>query len=473
MAENLTLERIKNAVCPADKKQAFLRDKEVPQLAVRITAGGAKSYVFESKLNAESVRLTIGKTSTLTLDSKKPAGARQIARSMQAMVDEGRDPRQVKAERTAADTAARAEARRKDYTGLEAWAAYIEARSDKWGQRHKEDHIGFAAAGGVPFTKGKQIGKERVTQDGLLRSLLSRPLSEIDADAVGVWAAKNVKKRPARVRLAVTLLQTFLRWCAKQPEYKGANPEAASEHKRDLPKQQSQNDLIEREQLRLWFDAVGKMPSKTIAAYLKIVLLTGARREELARMKWADVDFEWDSLTLRDKATSKGGQDGKRTIAMTPHIRALLLELKTINETRPEQKVKKLRGDDAPAKAWKPSPFVFPSQRAKSGTIGDPLHPMQAALQEVGLPHLTIHGLRRSFATLCEWVGMPEPISSQIQGHKPTTVREKHYKRRPLSLLRVWQTKFEEFVLTEAGVAVPTEGIEHKPALTAIQGGKA
>ena len=67
---------------------------------------------------------------------------------------------------------------------------------------------------------------------------------------------------------------------------------------------------------------------------------------------------------------------------------------------------------------------------------------------------------------------MPEPISSQIQGHKPTTVREKHYKRRPLSLLRVWQTKFEEFVLTEAGIAVPTKGNEHKPALTAIQGGK-
>lgn len=472
MAENLTLERINRAVCPADKKQSFLRDKEVPQLAVRITVNGAKSYIFESKLNGETLRLTIGKTSTLTLDSKKPAGARQIARSLQAMVDEGRDPRQVKAERTAADAAARIEARRKDCTGLEAWSAYIEARADKWGQRHKDDHVGFAAAGGVPFTRGKQIGKERVTQDGLLRPLLALPLSAIDSEAVESWVQKNIKKRPARVRLAATLLQTFLRWCAKQSEYRGADPEAASEHKRELPKQKARNDLLEREQLRLWFDAIGKMPSRTIAAYLQIVLLTGARREELARMKWADVSFEWDSLTLRDKAESKGGQDGKRVIPITSHIRSLLLELKNINETRPEQKVKKLRAVDAPAKPWKPSPYVFPSKRAESGTIGDPLHAMQAALNEVGLPHLTIHGLRRSYATLTEWVEMPEGISSQMQGHKPANVREKHYKRRPLSLLRLWQSKFEAWVLNEAGVAVPATGEERKPALTAIQGGK-
>lgn len=472
MAENLTLERINRAVCPADKKQSFLRDKDVPQLAVRVTANGAKSYIFESKLNGDTLRLTIGKTTTLTLDSKKPAGARQVARSLQAMIDEGRDPRQVKAERTAADAAARAEARRKDVTGLEAWAAYIEARSDKWGQRHKDDHVNLSAAGGVPFTRGKQIGKERVTQDGPLRSLLSLPLSRIDSEAVGNWVAQHVKKRPARVRLAVTLLQTFLRWCAKQPEYRVIDAEVCGDHKRDLPKQKPRTDLLEREQLRLWFEAIGKMPSVTMAAYLQIVLLTGARREELARMKWVDVDFEWDSLTLRDKAESKGGQDGKRTIAITPHIRALLLELKTINETKPRAKVKRLHGDEAPAKQWKPSPYVFPSVQAKRETIGDPLAAMNRAIETVGLPHLTIHGLRRSFATLTEWVEMPEGISSQIQGHKPTNVRERHYKRRPLSLLRLWQAKFEQWVLSEAGIAAPNEAENHKPALTAIQGGK-
>lgn len=459
----LTKERVSEEVCAPGKRQEFLWDTEQRGLGVRITATGSKSFIYQAKFNGQTIRLTIGDAKTMPLSSvwersgqvktkELQVGARDMASRLAAMVKEGRDPRKVIQESIEADVAARAASRRKVVTGLRAWNAYIEARQDKWGQRHKDDHIGFAAEGGKVFTKGKQIAKERITQDGILRSLLILPLPEINAEAVQAWVAKNVKKRPARVRLAITLLQTFLRWCAKQKDYQGVNPEACADHKRDLPKQKTRDDILDREQLRLWFKAVDGMPSKTITAYLKIVLLVGARRHELSRMKWTDVDFEWGSMTLRDKAESKGGQDGKRTIAMTPHIRALLLELKTINETPPKKKVQSMRGD-APAKPWKPSIYVFASQRSSSGSIYDPLHAMQNALREVGLPHLTLHGLRRSFATLCEWIGMPEPISSQIQGHKPTTVREKHYKRRPLSLLRLWQTKFEDWVLEEAGVA--------------------
>jgi integrase len=42
---------------------------------------------------------------------------------------------------------------------------------------------------------------------------------------------------------------------------------------------------------------------------------------------------------------------------------------------------------------------------------------------------VTLHGLRRSFASLCRWIEMPAGISAQIQGHKPQGVREQHYIR--------------------------------------------
>ncbi len=57
---------------------------------------------------------------------------------------------------------------------------------------------------------------------------------------------------------------------------------------------------------------------------------------------------------------------------------------------------------------------------------------------------MTLHGLRRSFATLSEWVEVPGGISAQIQGHKPIGVREQNYIRRPLDLLRKWHVKIEE-----------------------------
>ena len=65
---------------------------------------------------------------------------------------------------------------------------------------------------------------------------------------------------------------------------------------------------------------------------------------------------------------------------------------------------------------------------------------------------MTLHGLRRSFATLCEWIEMPAGIAAQIQGHKPQGVREQHYIRRPLDLLRMWHVKIEAWILEQAGI---------------------
>ncbi|MDP4028495.1 MAG: hypothetical protein Q8P42_05950 [Gallionella sp.] len=47
---------------------------------------------------------------------------------------------------------------------------------------------------------------------------------------------------------------------------------------------------------------------------------------------------------------------------------------------------------------------------------------------------------------------MPAGIAAQIQGHKPSGVREKHYIRRPLDLLRMWHVKIEAWILEQAGI---------------------
>jgi len=65
---------------------------------------------------------------------------------------------------------------------------------------------------------------------------------------------------------------------------------------------------------------------------------------------------------------------------------------------------------------------------------------------------MTLYGLRRSFATLSEWIEAPAGIAAQIQGHKPSGVREKHYIRRPLDLLLMRHVKIEAWILNEAGI---------------------
>lgn len=93
----------------------------------------------------------------------------------------------------------------------------------------------------------------------------------------------------------------------------------------------------------------------------------------------------------------------------------------------------------------------FSSLTSASGHLVEPRIAHDKACAIAGLD-VTLHGLRRSFASLCEWVEMPAGIAAQIQGHAPSGVREKHYIRRPLDLLRMWHIKIEVWILDQAGI---------------------
>lgn len=77
-------------------------------------------------------------------------------------------------------------------------------------------------------------------------------------------------------------------------------------------------------------------------------------------------------------------------------------------------------------------------------------------MQEVGsstsVEGLTLHGLRRSFKSLTEWLEIPAGVVAQLTGHKPSATAEKHYTVRPLDLLRVHHEKIEAWIFEQAGV---------------------
>ncbi len=90
--------------------------------------------------------------------------------------------------------------------------------------------------------------------------------------------------------------------------------------------------------------------------------------------------------------------------------------------------------------------------------MGEANHAHTRAVVAAGLPHVALHGLHRSFGTLAEWVECPVGIVAQIQGHKPSAIAEKHYRRRPIDLLRLWHEKIEAWILEQADLmAVETE----------------
>ncbi len=178
-----------------------------------------------------------------------------------------------------------------------------------------------------------------------------------------------------------------------------------------LPKSKAKTDALQREQLPTWFAAVRSISNPIIAAYLQALLLTGARREEMARLRWQDVDFQWQTLIIQDKV------EGERTIPLTPYVSQLLADLKRITDTPPPSHRilhgKKIEND---LENWKPPEWVFssPTAKATGGRLTEPRIAHTRALTAAGLPHVSLHGLRRSFGTLAEWVECPVGISAQI-----------------------------------------------------------
>lgn len=436
---NLTAGRIADFQCPKDKMQAFLWSDDPMGLAVRVTPTGKKTFIYQTKVKGQSMRWTIGDVNKWGIKE-----AEVEARRLQTVIDQDQDPRQLKAEQEAKAAAeklkqeAKAAAQREQevresVTVADAWQDYILERSVTkkdgklvWGDRHKAHHAYFVQAGGVKRKRGTRPGESNMTRPGMLVPLMAMRLIDLDSKAVEKWLEKEVAQAPTSAAKAFRFLRAFLSWCAKHETYSaavnaGACQTDAVKNRVPTPKTKK-DDSLRRAQIKPWFEAVQKIGNPVISAYLQGLLLTGARRNELAGLRWADVDFQWKSLTIRDKV------EGERTIPLTPYLEHLIAALPRRNE------------------------FVFSSPTAKSGRIEEPRIQHVKALTAAVLPSLSLHGLRRSFGTLSEWVEVPAGIVAQIMGHKPSAIAEKHYIQRELDLLSMWHVKIEAWILNEAGI---------------------
>ena len=415
----LTAGLIERLTCPAGVFQAFLRDIKSPSLRVRVTASGAKSFVFESKLNRQTIRRTIGSVVTWSIDQ-----ARVEANRLRVTLDTGIDPREQSRQQIAGQAAKRQQEKVDSITVREVWSLYIVARKPYWGERHYKDHISLSKDGGIPRTNHPAVKSTA----GALNHFMDMKLKNVSPAIVEAWAEKEGKIRPTVAHLGWRCFKAFLNWCAEQPTYAAISPTKnaakTQKTKEALGKVKVKKDALMKEQLPAWFDAVGKLTNPTVAAYLKTVLLTGARPGEILVMKWEDINWQWNGITIRDKV------EGVRVIPFTPYVRSLLEQLPRRNQ------------------------WVFSSPRPDRPNEHmsrlDPMH--SAACKVASIDKLTLNGLRRSFRSLSEWLEIPTGVVAQIMGHKPSATAEKHYTVRPLDLLRIHHERIESWVLEQAGV---------------------
>ena len=135
-----------------------------------------------------------------------------------------------------------------------------------------------------------------------------------------------------------------------------------------------------------------------VADYLQFLALSGSREQEALRVKWADVDFEKERVTIGADGLAKNWES--RTVEFNPQLGALLIEMKSRR---------------APDCSW-----LFPSPQR--GTRDLNAHSFRESLKmarsAAALPWVGFHDLRHYFCSVCVMAGIDFMTIAAWLGHK-------------------------------------------------------
>src|SRR5918997_1584398 len=149
-----------------------------------------------------------------------------------------------------------------------------------------------------------------------------------------------------------------------------------------------------------------------------LALTTGLRRGELLGLKWADIDLEktatlsvnrsMDTLYGPPEEKAPKRQSSRRTVVLVPEaVAALRLHRRRQAEERL-----------AAGPVWREQDLVFPTTLG-TPMLGDNLlkRNLRPLLEKAGLPPLTFHELRHTFATFHLASGEKPKVIQEILGH--------------------------------------------------------
>lgn len=410
-----TTTRLSQCTCPNEKPYVIYWDETVKGLGLKTYPSTKKSFLFQSRLGNKVIKISIGTFPTCTIDQ-----ARQKAKELDLMCSNGIDPRLEKKKLIEKNELELKESKRQKLLFRDIWDAYLGANKSRWRERTYQDHIRLAS-GNREIMIGKKI---QLSKPQPIFSLLDIPVKELSSSILKEWLEQENSIRPTSASLSFRLVRACLNWAEEQTLFMGLLPDKsihAKLVKQSVASIKAKKDSLQKEQLAPFFKAVLGLDNAVMTAYLLTTLITGARRNEITKLKWSDIDLKWNTMHISDKIDEDG-----RTIPLTPYVKVLITALPRQNE------------------------YVFYSEKSSTGYIVEPTKSLKIACKNAGIEHLTIHGLRRSFKTLSEWVSLPSGITAQIAGHKPSGTEEKHYTVRPIDLLRKWHIQYENWLLEQA-----------------------
>jgi integrase len=374
----LTTRRIETLTCPADTKDALYFDDEQRGLGVRVTAAGSKTYLAQYTLAGQKRRVPLGSCSAISL-----AAARAAAQAILGDVAKGRDPA---GERKAAAWEAK---RRALDDALTLGALIAQWQSLRLSERRERYAAEAVRALRYAFAKH-----------------LKAPAADLDRAAV-VRVLDNLAKdgKTAMASRTAAYGRACYHWALKRGSL-AANPF------QDLPLEPvaKRDRVLSDDELRaVWNAAAGP---GSFGAIVRVLILTGQRREEVAGMTWDEVAPDLSTWTILASRTKNGVA---HLVPLSPGVQDVLRKAPRFAKGEADKQGEAGERDaEDKAQDDDESDFVFPGQRG----VFNGFSKSKAELDEAsGVRGWRLHDLRRTLATGLQRLGVRLEVTEAVLNH--------------------------------------------------------
>ncbi|MFX0542653.1 tyrosine-type recombinase/integrase [Roseovarius sp. S4756] len=338
---------------PNPSKRLDIRDGLMPGLVLRISTSGTKTFCLHKRINSKMRRLTIGRFGVVSL-----AEARERVRQVLYEIETGRF---------------------EDRTGIEVETKpklgdVIPDYTEKHAKVHNRDW------------KRKEALLAKFT------TLHGKRIDEIKrADVVKACDTIH-KSAPVSANRALAHLKHLMGWCVERGMI-DASPIAGM---KPLSKERSRERVVSDEEIgALW--AACDAEGYPFGDCMKLLILSGQRRAEVAEMRWSELDLEKRLWTLPSQRAKNGRQ---HTVPITDAMLTVL------------RKVPRFLGSD----------FVFTTGgKSPVSGFGRLKKRLDKALPDATEPWI-IHDLRRTMSTNMAMLGVPQPVTEALLNHKTGVV---------------------------------------------------
>ena len=351
--------------CLRPRKQEYtVWDSQVPGLGVRVRPSGGRSYVLLLKTGGRARRVFLGPVST-----KRIAEVRQECHARKASPE----PEEVA-------------------VPTRPVPPFRDFVSGEWKETHFDRYKPSTRRTASYVLKGR-----------LLPGFGSKPLDRITPSQVRRWFDEFSRTAPGNANRALGILRQILNFAVARG-YIERNPVRGIRPNR----RPRLTRFLSREEIGRLHRALDEQAGqgerfRQQADIIRLLLLTGCRRNEILTLRWSAV--EDGKLVFGDSKT------GPRQVPLNTQARSILGR-------------QQIGG----------SPFVFPSPNDSSRPRGPELRVWYRVRREAGIEDVRLHDLRHTHASHAVMNGVPVPVVSRLLGHSNvrTTLRYAHLENREI-----------------------------------------